>query len=126
MNEIKSYCDIGIVNQIFEAEISLVVWNKIAEQIDKLEKLDDPSKKLFSYIQKSSGTNYILNTAKIFDTPNKKYPTRCLLSFFNLIDKNNNFPKIENKTGLIRILERYNCSSNLIFTVNNIDSTIFC
>lgn len=125
MDEIEEYIKRGIVGQIFEAEISLIIWDKIAGHRDKYDKQDAVTKKLFSYIQRSSGTNYILNTAKIFDNPSKKYPTRCLLSFFDLVENKIGFPQIENDTGLIKLLKEYKCSETLISKVKNSDSTAF-
>lgn len=118
MDEIDEYIKLGLAGQIFEAEISLVVWDKIAGQVDKYDKQDNTTKKLFSYIQRSSGTNYILSTAKIFDTPKNKYPTKCLQSFFNLVDKKSDFPNIVNEGSLISMLKAFNCSETLISKVS--------
>lgn len=125
MDEIEDYLKHGIVAQIFQAERNLLIWESVAKQVPNFKKQDGQTQRLFSYIQLSAQTNFVLYTAKLYDTPSKKYPTRCLLDFFDLVCKQTKLPKIENDTSTIALLKHHKLPDNLINAVTNDDGTIF-
>lgn len=126
MEKIKNYFTNGIVVQAFQAERNLVIWNKIGNKVAVLKTQTKEVQKLFSFIQSSAQTNFILYTAKLFDNPDKNYPTRCMLSFLELIKNNSNsLTQIIEIPNTIKLLKEYNCPVELIQAVNANDITLF-
>lgn len=126
MIEIEDYFKQGILSQVFQAKRNLFIWESIADEVDFLTSQKKEIQQLYGYIQSCALTNCILDTAKLFDNPNKKYPTRCILSFLELInDKVNLFPQIIETIGTIEELKRYQCPIELIDSADKKDSTLF-
>src|ERR1017187_6047695 len=126
MDKIEKYFKEGILFQVFHSERNFIIWGKIADEVEFLNKQTKEIKDLYSFIQSSAVTNYVLDTAKIYDKPNKNYPTRCILSFLELVkSKANNFSEIIETTNTISLLKKYNTSQELINSVQSRDSSLF-
>jgi hypothetical protein len=125
LDEINSFLTYGIATQIFQAQRNLHIWEKIRDQAIEIKKRDTEVNHLFTFLQQSAQTNFVLHTAKLFDNPSTKYPTRCILSFLNLVDKINVYPEIENKSNCRELLVKYEVHEKIIEFLNHNDSVIF-
>lgn len=126
MEKINDYFTNGIIVQAFQAERNIAIWKAIGNKVEILKTQTKEVKKLYSFIQISAQTNFILYTAKLFDNPDKNYPTRCILSFLELIKNNSNsLPQIIEVPNTIKLLKEYDCPAELIQAVNTNDITIF-
>lgn len=126
MTNIKDYFKEGILYQAFQSERNLIIWKAIADEAEFLNNQKEEIKSLYSFIQSSAFTNFVLHTAKLFDTPDKRYPTRCILSFLELIrTESNSFPKIIETTGTIRLLQKWQCSIELKQSVESTELSLF-
>lgn len=125
MEEIKSFLTYGISTHIFQAERNLLIWEKVAKHSSLAKILDEKYTALFVFLQQSAQTNFVLYTAKIFDSPSKKYPTRCLLSLFELLESKNDFPKIDNINSTIELLRKSNVPDEISVLVKEKKSNLF-
>ncbi len=125
MKELENYFTKGILDNAFQAERNLIIWKKIADEVDFLNRQSKEIQQLYSFIQLAASTNIVLYTAKLFDKP-KNNPTRCILSFLELIkSKSKNLPKIVETTGTIKILKDYKSPKDLINSVEYSDTSLF-
>lgn len=130
MNTIQNYIEYGIIRESTKVKMNVEVWKKIAENVSKLKELDKRTQRLFIYLQQSAQTNFIIGISKIFETPRKKYPTKCVLKILELIPNNIDELKIQKPNSILKFqLERKGCQSNFVDAVmnssNNLPS-IFC
>lgn len=126
MDEIRSHFEEGVMFEAFHLNRNLIIWKRIADEAEFLNTQTKESKQLYSYIQQSATTNFVLHTSKLFDNKNNSYPTMCILSFLELIkEKASLFPNIVETTNTIKLLEEYNVPEELINSVDSIDSTSF-
>jgi hypothetical protein len=126
MHEITNHFEEGVVFGVFQSRMNIIIWKKIAEEVEFLNTQTKEKKQLYAYLQHSATTNFVLHTAKLFDTQNKKYPTRCILSFLELVkEKATLFPSIIETTNTIKLLEEYNAPKELIISVKSNDPTLF-
>ena len=126
MKEIEEYFKQGLLFQFFQAKRNIIIWTKIANEVEFLNKQSKEIQELYSFLQFSATTNFVLHTVKIFDNPSKRYQTRCILSFFELIkDKVKDLPKIIEKQNTKSLLIEYKVSNKLIDSINSLDSSLF-
>lgn len=116
----------GLILQAFQAEKNILIWQYIGDSKVFLESQEKNIKQLFSFIQQSAQTNFILSLGKLFDKPNNKYPTRCILSFLKMLDTQS-LERIEiiETTNTIKLLKEFNCPEQLIFSVTANDKSLF-
>lgn len=119
MDIILKYLELGLATQIYKAETNLLIWRSIAKKADKYELQDDTTKRLFHFLQQSARTNFILSTAKIFDSEKSRYPTRCIQSLLKLLSAKKDFPDIQNKTFTSRMIKDYGWPDKLQNAVND-------
>jgi hypothetical protein len=124
--KINDFFNKGIVFECFQAERNILIWKYVADEVEFLKKQDHHIQSMYSFIQFSAQMNFILSLAKIFDNPSKKYPTRCILSFLDIIDENSQSAvEIIETTNTIRLLKENNCSLALINSVLSEDKSLF-
>ena len=117
-NNINEYFEQGILAPAYQAERNILIWQHIADEYLEIEK--DHRRKLYSFIQQSAQTNYILSLGKLFDTPSKRYPTRCIKSFLELLKSPNLVPaEIIETTNTIRTIKDNKAPVELIDAINN-------
>jgi hypothetical protein len=124
--KINDFFNKGLVVECFQAERNILIWKYIADEVEFLKKQDSYIQSMYSFIQFSAQMNFILSLGKIFDNPSKKYPTRCILSFLDIIEANSDSAvEIIETTNTIRLLKEYNCSQGLIDSVFSNDKSLF-
>jgi AbiU2 len=125
-DQINEYFEQGILGQAFQAECNILIWQHVADERQFLEKQNEEIKKLYSFIQYAAQTNYVLSLGKLFDTPSKRYPTRCILSFLELLKAPELIPPaVVETTNTIKAIKENNGPTELIDAVTAKDTTIF-
>lgn len=116
----------GLVLQAFQAERNILIWQYIGNEKDFLKLQDNDTKELYSFLQLSAQTNFILSLGKLFDKPDKRHPTRCILSFLKLLGKKSSEGiEIIETTSTIKLLKEYNSPQALIDAVTSEDKALF-
>lgn len=124
--QITDYYTKGILAQAFQAERNILIWQNIGEESEFLKTKDEYVQKMYIYIQQSAQTNFVLALGKLFDKPNKKFETRCILSFLNLLKSLDFEPiKIIETTNTKKALEDNNCPRALVDAVDSDDPRLF-
>lgn len=123
---INDFFQQGLVLQAFQAERNILIWQYIDDESVFLESQERHIRDLYSFIQQSAQTNFILSLGKLFDKPDKNYPTRCILSFLKLLEDNSlNGVGIIETSSTIKLLKEFNSPENLISAVTNNDKSLF-
>lgn len=116
---------IGLIEQVFTVERNLLIWGSVADEKSFLEQQSKEVQKLFSFIQVSAQTNFVLALGKLYDIPNK-YPTHSILYFLNLVEKEiESLDVIVEKTAVRQLLEFYRVSNELINALDDPDPKSF-
>lgn len=124
-NEINDNYKKGLLEPTFQIERNLLIWQYITDDVLFLEKQDKSTKALYAFIQQSALVNSILYLGKLFDTK-KKYLTRCIKSFLELLNKNNFTPvQIVEVTNTKRLLQDFNCPNELVLSLDSRDYSRF-
>ena len=87
MESIKNVILNGLLADIKIAEQSFRLNKKINELYN--ENLQPLKKSIATIMSDLSYTEMVLSLARIYDTPNKKYPTRCLKQLYLIIKESN-------------------------------------
>lgn len=125
MIELKKYYQEGLLFEIFHAKTNLLIWELIASEYDFLSKQKKHIKDLYSFIQQSAGTNFILHIAKLYDKK-KKHPTMCISDFIELIkNQANTLPKISQTGMTTSLLVAKKASQRLITSVTSENANDF-
>jgi hypothetical protein len=120
----------GIAKDIFKAELNFNIYLKIKNVWERLKDLDINEQKLFVYLKDSAVEKTVLHLSKLYDNPNKKYPTRCIEEVIKVVEQNKewlkthfltekqwgNFVKCNQKT--IQILSKFGDISVKTFITN--------
>ncbi|GEM_PF-2163003 len=111
----------GLVRDIFKMERSLEL---VIKMIDRSSELDSKGNgnftELFSIIHSALKIDSLLAAARVYDTPSKKYPTRCLKGVLEyLSDNKNDLPRIREPYQLQQHLETMNAPQELIMVIKN-------
>lgn len=123
---IDDYFNQGLVAQAFLAEQNILIWQQVAGEISFLKKQPKHVQDLYKFIQQAAQTNFVLSLGKLYDATNKKYPTRCILSFLDLLTTGDlTVVKIVETTNTIKLLHEFNCNKALIDAVNDPDPKLF-
>ena len=124
--KINEYFTQGLVVPAFQAERNVLIWQYIAEEIEYLKSLEKHQQNLYSFIQYAAQTNFVLALGKLFDRPSKKFPTRCILSFLELLqDPHLKAVPIIETTITKKLLSQQNCPLDLIESVEKNNSKEF-
>lgn len=78
----------GVTKDLFKAELNFNIYLKIKNVWERLKDLDIDEQKLFVYIKDCAVEKTVLHISKLYDNPNKKYPTRCIEEVINVVDQN--------------------------------------
>src|SRR5476649_1342091 len=89
IDSINQIFEKGLLLQTFEVEKNLLIWQYVAEEVALLEIQSGDVKSLFSFVQQSAQTNFVLALGKLYDNQ-KKYPTQCILYFLRQVKDNAN------------------------------------
>ncbi len=99
----------GLVNDIFRAERAYFIYKTIGENVELINsniKLKSFNQ-FFGSVQNSCQFDCLMSVSKIYDKPNKKYPTLCFEELLKYIEENKNqLPIIEKyqlKDQMIRV-----------------------
>jgi hypothetical protein len=123
---INEFFQQGLVLQAFQAERNILIWQHIGDERAFLELQEKDIKDLYSFVQQSAQTNFILSLGKLFDNPDKRHPTRCILSFLKLLEADSiNGIKIIETTNTIKLLKEFDSPENLISAVTDSDTSLF-
>lgn len=130
INKLEDLIKNGLIRDIFHAEMNLSIFKRIADNIEFLKTTHPEDQKLFGYLQVSANNQIILALSRLFDKPSKKFPTRCILSFLDLIKaEKDNFPKIIELHNTVQCLYSYHPTSGaidyLIEAVGDDDPSVF-
>lgn len=116
----------GLLIEVFQATRNILIWQHIGDEIDFLKSQKHYTKSLYSFVQQSAQTNFILSLGKLYDKPTNKYPTQCILYFMQQIKVDaHNAAEIIEKNITKKLLEEYNFPDSLIHAVNDPDKSIF-
>lgn len=123
---IKNHLNEGLITQIFYAERNILIWKYIADEAVFLQSKENYIKSLYGFIQRSAQTNFIISLGKIYDKPNRKFPTRCITSFLELLNSSD-FTGIEivETTMTKELLLEYKCPVDLRESVDDQNKNIF-
>ncbi|MGA3286137.1 MAG: hypothetical protein ABSD46_01780 [Bacteroidota bacterium] len=111
----------GLVEDIFKMECAFELGKKIGERSGDLNRnVNGYFGELFATIQSALRIESILAAARVYDTPSKKYPTRCLRGVLNyLIENKDDLPKIREPYQLQIHLEHMSAPRELVNTIKN-------
>lgn len=124
--QLNDYFQKGLVFEAFQAERNILIWQHVANETDFLKTKDQPVQKLYSFIQQSAQTNFILCLGKLYDNPSKNYPTRCILSFLKMLQESSlEAVSIIETIGTKNVLVQFDCPMELIDSVDNLDFGLF-
>lgn len=120
-NYIEDIVNQGLVNDIFKAEQAYELVKKLGLKIDEInEGCLKSYRELFGAIQYAFQTEIIFSVAKNYDSPSKKYPTRCLRGVLNFLAENSNeLPEISDP---VQLREQLKFMSAPITLINSITS----
>ena len=114
----------GLVTDIFKMERSYALLRKISEYSQQINISNLVNfGYLFGAIQQSLQTDAILSVARLYDNPNKRYPTRCIKGLLQFLEDNiNELPSIQEKYNLGLQLEQIGAPKELIESLDKSDS----
>lgn len=116
----------GILIEAFKSARNILIWKYIADEKEFLEKQNVYTKKLYSFLQLSAQTNFILSLSKLFDKPTNRYDTLCILFFLQQMKMDaNDAAKIIETASTERILKSYDAPDFLIDAINNPNKSVF-
>jgi hypothetical protein len=67
--------------------MNFAIYKKIKNVWGKLASLEKDEQRLFVYLKQAATLKTVLSLAKLYDKKNKKYPTRCIESLFEELEK---------------------------------------
>jgi hypothetical protein len=107
--KLKDYYETGLLGPTFQVERNLLIWQHIADEVPFLNTQPKHVQDLYSFMQTSARNNIVLNLGLLFDKK-KKYETKCIESFLELVKANASASvKIVEDTGTIALLRQFNC-----------------
>ncbi|NHJ87927.1 MAG: hypothetical protein FK734_20860 [Asgard group archaeon] len=113
--ELKDILDKGLVTDLYKAERAIFVNKKIEENAIYINASESYSRQLFIYIQTLSFNEAVLALSRIYDTPDNRYPTRCLLQVIEILkDKNKEAPIVNQTFQTINLLKHHSFPEILI------------
>jgi len=95
----------GLVTDLYRTERAIIIHQEIGKYSTIINESNSQIKKVFILLQELLFTEAILSLSRIYDTPNKKYPNRCILRLINMLKDsgNNALPIVESHQTLIQI-----------------------
>lgn len=96
----------GIAADILEAEQAFFLFKSIGNYASAINTSKKNYRSFFSTIQRHAQNSFILATARIFDPPSKKFPTRCLLGLVAKLE--------QHSRDLPQIIERDQMKENMM------------
>lgn len=114
MSKTKHYYEFGLFAPIFEVRRNLNIYKKIAENILTIETTDKYTQQLYSYLQHASQNAFVLGACKIFDRPNKKNETLCILNFLQQIQNDSELKELRKTWKFKYKLGKFNLNSDLV------------
>ena len=78
----------GIAKDIYRAELNFKIYLKIKNVWERLKDIEINEQKLFVYLKDCAVEKTVLHLSKLYDNPNKKYPTRCIEEVINVVEQN--------------------------------------
>ena len=112
LNELKDIVVEGLVSDIFKMERAYHILSVIGSNADQLnDRALGNFGELFGAFQGSLEVDAVLAVARVYDSPSKQYPTRCLRRALSLME--------DRVAELPEIAERYNTKLSLAFLGEN-------
>ena len=84
---LKDILDNGLVSDLYKAERAIHVNKRIRDNAKYINESKVSSRTLFVYIQTLSFNEAVLALSRIYDNPDKRYPTRCILRVIELLKR---------------------------------------
>lgn len=115
----------GLLIEAFQATRNILIWQHVADESEFLKTQDHYIKSLYSFVQQSAQTNFILSLGKLYDKPNK-YQTLCITFFLQQMKAEAlTASEIVETTITESLLKEYNLPSSIIQAVKENDKSIF-
>ena len=112
---LKDILDNGLVSDLYKAERAIHVNKRIRDNAKYINESKVSSRTLFVYIQTLSFNEAVLALSRIYDNPDKRYPTRCILRVIELLKEKSNEAPIVNQTyQTIKLLKHHSFPDILI------------
>ena len=83
--ELKDILQNGIVTDLFKTGRAVFIFNKISEFSSPINESKPDIKALFGYFQNLALNEAVLALSRIYDTPYRRYPNRCILNVVNIL-----------------------------------------
>lgn len=113
--ELKDILDNGLVPDMYKAERAIHVNKRIRANANYINESKASSRTLFVYIQTLSFNEAVLALSRIYDNPDKRYPTRCILKVIELLkDKSKETPIVNQTYQTIKLLKHHSFPDILI------------
>ena len=123
-DQIKDIIENGVVKDIFLFERSHAMIQTIKKHSDTIDSNKENFKDLFITIYSALTTEAVLAVARIYDNPNKNYPTRCLKGMLeHLIAYSKELPEIKEPYQLKLSLETKIVPDDLIKAIQDSPTT---
>lgn len=94
--QLEDHIKNGLVSDIFKMERAYALLRKISDNAGLVNKRDNGNYgELFGSLQHALETEAVLAVARLYDNPNKRYPTRCVKGLLAFLGENkNDLPEI--------------------------------
>lgn len=104
-DELKALVESGLQADVCKMERAYVLIKQITNYGTSIDAYNNGEfSRLFVVIQRSLLTEVIMSVSRLYDKPNKKYPTNCLLSILEFIKENSSNLVIVEKPNLKKYL----------------------
>jgi hypothetical protein len=117
----------GLVTDLYKTERAIIIHKEIGRNASIINSSNSHIKQLLVLMQQFSFDEAILSLSRIYDTPSKKYPNRCVLNLIELLKgAGDNAPPISEIDQTLEqmkffrmheLVERYiNLNDHILFT----------
>jgi hypothetical protein len=87
IEKLKDVIESGLVSDIFRMERAYYLYKEIGNNADRLNAWEYGNYgDFFGAVQKALATEAALAVARVFDPPNPKFPTRCLIKALDILE----------------------------------------
>jgi len=125
-SEIKDILDRGIATDLLNAEKATFIFWQLAINANAINSSVDYKKEFLAYIQELTFNESIMALARIYDKPDRRYPTRCIIRLINkLKELYAEAPAITHKEMLAEQAKQYDLPDYLIQDILNNNSKCF-
>ena len=98
MEQITNLIKNGLLRDLIITERSFLLNKKIKDSASKLP--SSTTLEISKILYDLTYTELVLGLCRLFDTPNKKYPTRCIKQLYNIVEASENIIQVKDRTFL--------------------------